>query len=119
MNDKDNAPEVTSTAYSYLHLYSNTTNKAIDEQIAAIIAATSNPIAYILTFLLIYFTIYQITILFTMNKVKHYNITLALVNNEERTKHQNEWAVDMFAARIKAENHNPGYFVTHIEEITD
>ena len=51
--------------------------------------------------------------------VKHYNITLVLINNEKRTKHQNEWAVDMFTARRKAEMNNPGYFVKHIEEITD
>ena len=51
--------------------------------------------------------------------LKHYDITLVLINNEKRTKHQNEWATDMFAARVKAETHNPGYFVKYIEEIID
>ena len=38
---------------------------------------------------------------------KHYTITLALIVNEKRIKHQNEWAIDMFIARVKAELHNP------------
>lgn len=51
--------------------------------------------------------------------LKHYDIILVLSNNEKRTKHQNEWAINMLTARRKAEMNNPGYFVKHIEEITD
>lgn len=41
--------------------------------------------------------------------VNHYSVSLALLTNPKRTKHQSEWATSAIEASVKAQKKNPGY----------